>query len=198
MKSGELVKTNRRGRSAILQVVGYVNGNILPPENREVASSSQVGAEVASSSQLERQEVATKRQEIAATPTPVGRDDADEPKNQQENQKTIEPKEKNAPLARHSPPAPATPAAFLLDWQNRWRWYIEGRGFEHTPAIERMTLVRVDDRDGKLTLVFTSRHVNSEPLVMQSAGGRMARNFARDLQVDRIEFVKGELNGTGH
>ena len=107
VKSGELAKTNRRGRSAILQVVGYVNGNILPPENREAASSSQLDTEAASSSQLERQEVATTRQEIAATPTPVGREGADEPKNQQENQKTIEPKEENAPLAQPSPPAPA-------------------------------------------------------------------------------------------
>ena len=189
-ETGSLERVQRQGRTSMFRIAGYTPDARVTPD-AHVTTTPDTGV-------TPTPDVHVTPPLTPASPTPdtgvtrtIKNQQATIRNNHQENQK-------GPPAADTHRPAPATPDAFLLDWQNRWRWYIQGRGLQRDPAIERMTLVRVDDRDGKLTLVFTSRHVNSEPLVMQSAGGRMARNFARDLQVDRIEFVKGELNGTGY
>ena len=98
-----------------------------------------------------------------------------------------------------NPPRPLPlPDALLLDFRETWAQYIIDRGFQWTPTVYSMAIERVEDRDGERVLSFTSTNVSSEGTIMLDRGGNMARNFARDLQVDRIEFVKGELNGTGH
>ena len=188
-ETGSLERVQRQGRTSMFRIAGYTPDAGVTPD-AHVTTTPDTGV-------TPTPDVHVTPPLTPVSPTPdtgvtrtIKNQNRNTRNNHQENQK-------NAPLAQPSPPIPA-PDPLLLDWQDTWRGYIQGRGLDHSDAISRMQVARVDDRDGERVLVFTSHHAKSEGMVMRDRGGNMARNFARDLQVDRIEFVKGELNGTGH